>query len=287
MKLLIISGTSGSGKSTALNALEDHGLYCIDNLPLGLLSAFATHMLGTPAHRYSSAAVGIDARNLAEAGDFQRFPNVLQELRALGMDCQIFFFDAQDDTLFKRFSETRRKHPLSRPDVPLGEAIQTERQFLEPLATHADWRIDTTLTNVHQLRRLIQERLGTKSAARLSLMFESFGYKHGLPPDADFVFDVRCLPNPHWEPRLRPLTGLDREVAEYLESQPLVNEMYEAIRDFLERWLGHFVAENRSYLTVAIGCTGGQHRAPYLAERLAQHFRCSLANTMTRHRELS
>jgi UPF0042 nucleotide-binding protein len=284
VKLLIITGLSGSGKSIALNALEDLGFYCIDNLPLGLLSAFASHMLGAALHRYKSAAVGIDARNLAE--DFHRFPEILEELRALGIECEILFLDAQDDTLLKRFSETRRKHPLTRADIPLTEAIKTERKFLEPLAAQADLRIDTSVSTVRQLRRLIQERLGSRSSSSLSLLFESFGYKHGLPHDADFVFDVRCLPNPHWEPRLRPLTGLDPEVAEYLYCQTLVEQMYHQIKALLETWIPHFVAENRSYLTVAIGCTGGQHRSPYMAERLAKHFRETYTNTLALHREL-
>jgi RNase adapter protein RapZ len=284
VKLLIVTGTSGSGKSIALAALEDLGFYCIDNLPLGLLPAFAAQMLGATLERYKNAAVGIDVRNLAE--DFRRFPDILDEWARLGIECEIFFLDAQDDTLFKRFSDTRRKHPLSRADVPLSEAIRMERKLLEPLAAQAHLRVDTTLTNVHQLRRLIQERVGSKSAATLSLLFESFGYKHGLPPDADFVFDVRCLPNPHWEPQLRLLTGLDLPVVQFLEQHPMVNRMYEGLKQFLEDWIPHFVAEHRSYLTVAIGCTGGQHRSPYLAERLARHFSRSHSNTLTRHREL-
>jgi UPF0042 nucleotide-binding protein len=282
--LLIITGLSGSGKSIALNALEDLGFYCIDNLPLGLLSAFASHMLSAALQRYKNAAVGIDARNLAE--DFCRFPEILEDLRALGITCEILFLDAQDDTLLKRFSETRRKHPLTHDEIPLIEAIKMERRFLEPLAAQANLRIDTSVSTVRQLRRLIQERIANRAVGGLSILFESFGYKHGLPHDADFVFDVRCLPNPHWEPRLRPLTGLDSEVAEFLHQQVLVGQMYDQVKALLETWIPHFVAENRSYLTVAIGCTGGQHRSPYLADRLAKHFRAIYPNTLTLHREL-
>jgi RNase adapter protein RapZ len=285
VKLSIVSGLSGSGKSTALNALEDQGLYCIDNLPLALLSAFAAQMLKASLPRYQHAAVGIDARNLAE--DFGRFPEMFAELRALGIECEIIFLDAQDDTLLKRFSETRRKHPLSSKATPLLEAIRRERQLLEPLARHADLHVDTTHTNVHQLRQLIQERVGGGADSSLSLLFQSFGYKHGVPPDADFVFDVRCLPNPHWDVRLRARSGLDPEVVKFLEQQALVQEMYEGIREFLDRWIAHFEAEHRTYLTVALGCTGGQHRSVYLVERLANHFRNLRGKVLTRHREIS
>ena len=285
MKLSIISGLSGSGKSIALNALEDQGLYCIDNLPLALLPAFGAQMLKVPMERYQHAAVGIDARNLAE--DFGRFPEILAELRGLGIACEIVFLDAQDDTLLKRFSETRRKHPLSRKSTPLVDAIRWERQFLEALARHADLHIDTTHTNVHQLRQLIQERVGGGADTTLSLLFQSFGYKHGVPPDADFVFDVRCLPNPHWDARLRAKSGLDPTVVQFLEQQTLVRKMEEAITQFLEGWIPHFEAEGRSYLTVAIGCTGGQHRSVYLVERLASHFLGTRTTVLTRHREIS
>lgn len=284
VKLIIISGLSGSGKSIALDALEDLGLYCIDNLPVGLLPAFAVEMLKAPPERYSMAAVGVDARNLAV--DLERFPDILKELQNLGLNCRILFLDALDETLLQRFSETRRKHPLSRKDMSLVEAIQRERRFLRPLAEHADIHVDTTHTNVHQLRQLIQERIGTSSNVRLSLLFESFGYRNGVPRDADFVFDARCLPNPHWDVRLRPYTGLDTPVIEFLGQQPRVEGMFESIRTFLDQWIADFEGERRSYLTVAIGCTGGQHRSVYLAERLAEHFRVSRGQALTRHRDL-
>ncbi len=285
MRLVIVSGLSGSGKSVFLHTLEDLGYYCIDNLPVGLLQAFAAQMVSTGERLYEKAAVGIDARNRSE--DLQTFPRILQELRASGLEAEIVFLQAEDDTLLKRFSETRRKHPLTRRDLPLADAIGLERQLLEPLAANAGIYIDTTRTNVHQLRELVRQRLEASTTRALSLTFESFGYKHGVPSDVDFVFDVRCLPNPHWDAQLRPLTGLDREVVTFLETQPLVSEMFASVRDFIESWIPCFEAENRSYMTVALGCTGGQHRSVYLAERLASHFRSWRSGVLTRHRELA
>lgn len=285
MKLIIVSGLSGSGKSIALQVLEDLGFYCIDNLPLGLLSAFSLQMNTALHGQYESAAVGIDARNLVH--DFQHFPDMLKEIKNAGLDCKIFFLEADDNTLLKRFSETRRKHPLTSRNVPLTEAIKVEREMLAPLAVNADWRIDTSRTNIHQLRDLIKERIGKDSKQNLSLLFLSFGYKHGVPADADFVFDVRCLPNPHWEPELRACTGLEEPVIKYLEQQPLVNQMLKELKDFLDNWIPRFEADNRSYMTMAIGCTGGQHRSVYLAEKLAKHFQQAWANVLVRHRELS
>ncbi len=289
-RLYIVSGLSGSGKTIALQALEDLGVYCIDNLPLALLRSLAAHLSGgggpRPEH-LQHAAVGIDARNLAE--DFGGFPALVEALEAQGLRCQILFLTAQDEILLQRFSETRRKHPLSGPGVSLAEAIRQERRLLAPLAARADWVVDTSRTNVHQLRALVQARVGLEGEG-LSLLFLSFGYKHGLPPDADYVFDLRCLPNPHWERRLRHLTGRDPEVAAFLEAQPAVQRMYRQLRDFLEAWVPCFQGERRSYLTVALGCTGGQHRSVYLAERLARHFarrRGELgAQVLVRHREL-
>jgi len=285
MRLFIVSGTSGAGKSIALHALEDAGFYCIDNLPLGLLPAFSQEMLEAPGHAYENAAVGIDARNLAN--DLDQFGATLERLLATDLECKVLFLDADDATLFKRFSETRRRHPLTRNDTPLAEAIRRERALLEPIASRADLRIDTSHTTVHQLRDLIHARLGRPGTRTMSVLFESFGYKHGIPVDADFVFDIRCLPNPHWEPRLRALTGRDAEVVEFLEAQPEVERMFDSISGFLTTWLPRFEAENRSYMTVAIGCTGGQHRSVYFVERLAAHFGCGRTTTLTRHRELA
>lgn len=285
MKLIIVSGLSGSGKSITLHTLEDMGYYCIDNLPVDLLQSFATQMTSASERAYDNAAVGIDARNRPEA--LQRFPEIMDAIQATGLPCELIFLQAEDETLFKRYSETRRKHPLTGTDRPLAEAIRLERELLEPFATHADLIIDSTRTNIHQLRELVRERVEQRTERTLSLLFLSFGYKHGVPPDANFVFDVRCLPNPHWEPSLRPLTGLDDNVISFLERQPKVVEMFEQLRDFLENWIPCFETENRTYMTVALGCTGGQHRSVYLVELLAAHFRGTRDNVLTRHRELS
>lgn len=282
MRLAIISGLSGSGKSVALATLEDAGFYCIDNLPVALLEAFGAHI--TDAGQSGRYAVGIDARNRPE--DLARFPDILAGLESRNITCEIVFLDAEHDTLLKRFSETRRRHPLSGPDVPLGEAITGERELLMPLLERADLTLDTTHTTVHQLREIVRERLA-RAPHSLSLLLESFGYKHGTPPDADFVFDARCLPNPHWQPDLRPLTGRDAAVADYLAGSDLVGDYLEQVRAFLAHWLPAFQRENRSYLTIAIGCTGGQHRSVYLVERLAEAFREQGLATTVRHRELS
>ncbi len=285
MKLLIISGLSGSGKSIALHTLEDIGFYCIDNLPMGLLGTFARHLAEESSGRTPDmVAVGIDARNHPD--QLQRFGEILKELRSQAIECQIIYLQADDATLLKRFSETRRKHPLSGKGISLADAIVRERELLNPIVQNANLFIDTSHTNIHQLRDLIQERVGNTDSRELSLLFESFGFKHGVPGDADFVFDARCLPNPHWDPNLRPLTGRDQAVAEYLERDELVQAMFGQIRDFLMNWIPHFKADNRSYLTVAIGCTGGQHRSVYLSERLAACFREQYANVALRHREL-
>ncbi|MDN5848723.1 MAG: RNase adapter RapZ [Nitrococcus sp.] len=284
MRLVIISGLSGSGKSIALNTLEDTGFYCIDNLPVGLLSALGRHVTETPTAANHQYAVGIDARNGPE--DLSRFPEILRDITALGIHCEILALDAEHDTLLKRFNETRRRHPLSGADIPLSEAIERERVLLDPILERADLIIDTTRTTVHELRDLVHKRL-VREAYTLSLLFESFGYKHGTPPDADYVFDARCLPNPHWQPELRSLTGLDAPVGQYLAGQEKVDRYYTQIQDFLDEWIPHFERENRSYLTIAIGCTGGQHRSVYLAHRLADHFRRRRANVAVRHRELA
>jgi RNase adapter protein RapZ len=285
MKLLIISGLSGSGKSVALHTLEDIGFYCIDNLPMGLLATFARHLMEESGeHPPERVAIGIDARNHPD--QLQRIGTILGELREQGIECQIIFLQADEATLLKRFSETRRKHPLTGKDISLADAIARERELLNPIAQNANLFIDTSHTNVHQLRDLIQERVGSGENRDLSLLFESFGFKHGIPGDADFVFDARCLPNPHWDPNLRPLTGRDQAVANFLDQHELAMTMYEQIRDFLHFWLPHFKADKRSYLTVAIGCTGGQHRSVYLTERLAAWFRERHQNVALRHREL-
>jgi UPF0042 nucleotide-binding protein len=284
MNIIIISGLSGSGKSVALHALEDMDYYCIDNLPVGLLDAFANEIREQIRANGNDVGVGIDARN--HPNQLSNFPNIIAGLRDRGIACKILFLQADDATLLKRFSETRRKHPLSGADIPLADAIDRERTLLSPIAANADMFIDTSRTNVHQLRDLIMESLGNAEAKGLSLLLRSFGYKHGIPGDADFVFDARCLPNPHWQPGLRNLTGRDREVVEYLEEEAVVREYYQQLENFLTSWLPRFRKDNRSYLSIAIGCTGGQHRSVYLVERLAQQLGDRLCNIVTRHREL-
>jgi len=285
MKLVIVSGLSGSGKSIALETLEDCGYYCIDNLPVALLDAFVEQAMLANQRIFQKTALGIDARN--QSRSLSQFPATLAMMHKLGIDCEVLYLQAEPDTLLKRFSETRRKHPLTDSSHPLSEAIELERQMLEPLAQEADLLIDTTYTNVHQLRELIRIRVGVKEKRLMSLFFQSFGFKHGIPLDTDFVFDARCLPNPHWEPALRSKTGRDSEVAEFLAQNSDVREYLDDMIGFLDRWIPRFEAENRSYLTIAIGCTGGQHRSVYLIEALAQHFQTAPYDILVRHRELS
>lgn len=285
MKLIIISGVSGSGKSTALNVLEDLDYYCIDNLPVGLLPAFAEQIQSVSNDLVNHIAVGIDARNLP--AELHRFAYILGQLKNKGLICEILFFDADDDILIKRFSETRRRHPLTDNQVNLQDAIKQERSLLEPIATRADLYIDTSHTNLHQLRDMIRDRIENHTGQSMSVMFESFGFKNGVPADADFVFDVRCLPNPHWEPKLRQLTGLDEEVAQFLQQKEQVEVMYTDIYNFISKWIPHFEAENRSYMTIAIGCTGGQHRSVYLTHRLTEAIKLEYKNVTSRHRDLA
>jgi len=283
LKLVIVSGLSGSGKSVALHTLEDLGYYCIDNLPTGLLSALALELKLAP-HPIDNAAVGIDARNLPQG--LQQFNQILDQLQTQGIESEILFLTCEADTLIKRFSETRRRHPLSNDQLSLAEAIEFERDLLEPIAERADLFIDTSNSTVHQLRDLVHQRIKYRRKTRLSLLFESFGYKSGVPTDADFVFDARCLPNPHWQPGLRPLTGRDKEVIAYLEGEPEVARMCSELCSFLDNWIPAFEADKRNYLTVAIGCTGGQHRSVYLVEHLQRYFKERYPDVAKRHREL-
>jgi len=285
MKLVIVSGLSGSGKSTALRTLEDMEYYCIDNLPAPLLHDFTLQMKRRGGETAINAAVGIDARNLE--ADLKEVPKILDKLSESGIDCDVLYLHADDEALFKRFSETRRKHPLSGNRRSLADAIQYERGLMEPIVARSDLVIDTSLTNIHQLRDLVKDRIVGRARDSLSILFRSFGFKHGVPGDADYVFDVRCLPNPYWEPHLRPLNGLDAAVIDYLESHTEVVKMSKDIKKFLERWLPSFQSENRSYVSVAIGCTGGQHRSVYLAQMLSTHFAKTYDNVITRHRELA
>lgn len=286
MRLILVSGLSGSGKSVALGTLEDDGFYCIDNLPPGLLLPLVEQLRGSANQHYEQVAVGIDARSDPE--ELARLPEYLDQLLALpGLTVEVVFLRAELNTLIRRYSETRRRHPLSQSGRPLLEAIEAERELLAPIGERADLTIETTQRTLHQLRALLRERLLPEDSASMSLLFQSFGFKNGLPADTDFVFDVRCLPNPHWEPRLRNLTGLDRAVIRYLAGDPDVEAMYATIETFLERWLPAFQAEGRAYMTVSIGCTGGQHRSVYLVERLAAAFGARMEAVSRRHRELS
>jgi len=282
MKLVIVSGLSGSGKSIALQVLEDLEYYCIDNLPINMLEALTNEVISA---QHEHVAIGIDARNVVSELEF--FPQQIKQLRKNNIDCEIFFLEASDAALIKRFSETRRKHPLSSQQTPLNEAVIQERQILEPISSKADLRIDTSSTNVHQLRDLIKARVSKADSKSISIMFESFGFKHGVPIDADFVFDVRCLPNPHWVPELRILTGFDTKVINYLCDDEQVTEMQDDILMFLEKWIPRFEADNRSYMTIAIGCTGGQHRSVYLVNSLAKVLKNKHNNVLSRHREIS
>lgn len=283
--LVIVSGLSGSGKTVALHTLEDEGYHCIDNLSPGLLRALVAQWEEEAPRFYDRVAVGIDARSNPRS--LQGFPDVLREIRRHGIAPRVVFLQADPETLLKRFSETRRRHPLTRRGLPLLEAIHLERTLLAGIADTADLLISTSETNIHQLRAIVRERVARAGASALSLLFQSFGYKHGVPGDSDFVFDARCLPNPHWQPELRPLTGRDPEVQDFLRAHASVERMVGTITGFLEQWLGHFQNEGRRYLTVSIGCTGGQHRSVYLAEVLAARFRGrSGVNVSLRHREL-
>jgi UPF0042 nucleotide-binding protein len=284
MRLIIVSGLSGSGKSVALHMLEDIDFYCVDNIPAALLKPFISHTVRGMGDTYPRTAVGLDARN--RAIEIETIPALVGELRRSGIDCEVLYLHAAEEVLLKRYAETRRKHPLVTGDVSLREAIALERKLLEPVITAADWVIDTSNMSVYALRELIRERIDRHSEDRLSLMFESFGYKHGIPGDADFVFDVRSLPNPYYEPALRSLTGCDSAVIDYLSGYASVRSMITDLTAFLERRVGEFSQANRSYLTVAIGCTGGQHRSVYIAEQLAQYFRKAHPHVLTRHDSL-
>ncbi|MBN1379076.1 MAG: RNase adapter RapZ [Gammaproteobacteria bacterium] len=286
MKLIIISGLSGSGKSVALHTLEDEEYYCVDNLPPALLPSFVDEIHRNPS-RYQKSAVGIDARTIS--ADFESLPQFLQELRNHHADinAELVFLDADIDELIKRFSETRRRHPLSTKGLPLIDAINLERTLLSAVKEQADLVIDTTTLNVHDLRKLVVERVRpADTQTALSVLFQSFGYKNGVPGDSDFVFDARCLPNPHWVPELRPLSGQDAEVAAFLQQQPVVEEMLQSIISLLETWLPRYEAEKRRYITVSIGCNGGQHRSVYLTEQLKKHFAEKQERVSVRHREL-
>lgn len=284
MRLVIISGRSGSGKSTALHVMEDAGFYCIDNLPAALLPPLVERMMQS-VERPDGIAVSIDARNMIE--DLFHFEEILAEVKAFSLRCDIVFLDAREATLITRFSETRRKHPLSNTETDLREAIEREKVLLEPIREMADIRIDTTELNLYELRERVQEQVARDAVPGLAIVFQSFGFKNGVPVDADFVFDVRCLPNPHWRKELRDFTGQEKPVIEFLNQEPSVQNMFRDIAHFLDLWLPNFATGSRTYLTVAVGCTGGKHRSVYLCENLKKHFTEKFSNVQVRHRELN
>jgi UPF0042 nucleotide-binding protein len=284
MRLILVSGLSGSGKSVALHMLEDAGFYCVDNIPAALLKPFISHTLRNNNAQYSRAAVGVDARNAA--AEIETVPPLIEELKRSGIQCEILFLLANEDELLRRFAETRRKHPISTDHVSLKEAIAIERRLLEPILHAADLVIDTSRMGVHDLRELVSQRVEKRATARLSLLVESFGFKNGIPGDADFVFDARSLPNPYWVPELRALTGRDPDVVRFLESQKGVHRLAEDILQFVKQRIPEHQAANRRYLSIAVGCTGGRHRSVYLVERIAEQLSQDYPVISVRHNSL-
>jgi UPF0042 nucleotide-binding protein len=278
MQLVIVTGLSGSGKSIVLKALEDSGYYCVDNLPAQMLPQAVEHL---EAAGQPWVAVSIDTRS----AKLEELPSHIHALKDHGIKLQLLFLESNADTLVKRFSETRRRHPLSDDSRTLAESIYAERELLAELA-NLGHRVDTSELSANTLRSWVRDFVALDHNG-LALLFESFGFKHGIPLDADFVYDVRCLPNPHYDPILQPLTGRDAPVAQFIESQPEALQMLGDIRDYVEKWLPCFVRDNRSYLTIAIGCTGGLHRSVYFVEQLATYFRNQGQRVLVRHRELA
>ncbi len=275
-QLIIVTGLSGSGKSIALRALEDSGYYCIDNLPATMLPSLSEHLTTV---NHNLVAISIDSRSAA----IETLPSYIELLKSQNVDTRVLFLESNVETLVKRFSETRRKHPLSKDTTTLAESIAFERDLLGNLGSLGHV-IDTSNLSANTLRGWVKDVVSGEHAG-LTLLFTSFGFKHGIPLDADFVFDVRCLPNPHYDPNLRELTGKDEQIKAYLEVHDSVQEMLSDIRAYVEKWLPCFIMDNRGYLTVAIGCTGGQHRSVYMVEQLSQYFQ-SQQKVLTRHREL-
>ena len=279
MKLIIVSGRSGSGKSVALRVLEDLGYYCVDNIPINLLPAL-TH---TVINDYENVAVSLDVRNLPK--DPQDIPEIIEYLPS-AVDVTTLYLDADDNDLIRRFSETRRLHPLIKKNIALDQAIALEKELLVPISVNADLYINTSQLSPHQLADLVRERILGKKTGSMVLVFESFGFKHGIPADADYVFDARFLPNPFWEKELKPYTGLDQPVKDFLASQPIVTKFIWQINSFMMTWLPHLERNNRSYVTIAIGCTGGKHRSVYIAELLTENFRKEQKDVQTHHRDI-
>jgi UPF0042 nucleotide-binding protein len=281
MRLVFVSGLSGSGKSVALHMLEDLDYYCIDNIPAALLKPFISHTVRSNDEVYQRTAVGLDARNTA--AEIATVPTLIDELKRSGIPCELICLVASDEELLRRFAETRRKHPLSQHGESLHEAIARERSLLEPIINAADLMIDTSRRGVHELREIIRRRVDNRLHPRMSILFESFGFKFGIPGDADFVFDARSLPNPYWETSLRGLTGRDAEVVRFLEANASVPLLIDDFQKFIEARIPEHQASNRRYLTVAVGCTGGQHRSVYIVDKLAAHFSSRYPNVTARH----
>jgi UPF0042 nucleotide-binding protein len=285
MRLIIVSGLSGSGKSVALHVLEDLGFYCIDNLPAALLKSLLDEVTIPGEQSTKRVAVGVDARN--RMSDLESLPEFISELRKAGVQTDVLYLQANDDILLKRYGETRRKHPLADQGTELRAAIVNERELLGPVINSADLVIDTSRTSVYELAEVIRERVDRRKSSMLSVLIESFGYKHGIPADADFVFDLRCLPNPYWTSELRALTGRDKPVQDFLNSQAKFQQMYDDILSFLSQWIPEYVSFDRAYLTVALGCTGGQHRSVHMADKLAAALSEIHEPVLTRHNEIS
>jgi UPF0042 nucleotide-binding protein len=289
MQLAIISGRSGSGKTTALQILEDLNFFCVDNLPLFLLPNLIQEIQEEKRNQtkldYEHIAVGIDARNLAS--QIGNYGKIIEALEQKNIECSTIYLDSKDEILLRRFNASRRKHPLSNEDTSLAEAIANEEQLLKPIEDKALLSIDTSSLTVHQLRETIKQQIFHSQSQQTSILIQSFSYKHGIPIDADFVFDVRCLKNPHWEESLKALSGLDKSVQKFLEQDAKVNSMLEDISRLLKKWTPEFEANNRSYLSIAIGCTGGQHRSVFMAEKLAEALQDEFSKIQIRHRELN
>ncbi len=279
MKLVILSGRSGSGKSVALKALEDAGYYCIDNLPL----PFTLEVLNRHLNKTDAIAISVDARN---PNDMEHFTQEIEKIKLVHSEIKVIFIDADESVLLKRFSETRRRHPLTNLGMSLRDAMKKEEQLITPIRAMADLVINTSTLTPHELREQILSRVTASKTSSMDILFTSFGFKHGAPQDADFVFDARCLPNPHWVPELRPFTGRDAPIQEYLGSDSQVMEYIWQLRVFLDSWLPEFDRQNRSYFTFAVGCTGGKHRSVYIIEKLSEYFAERYPNVKVKHRQL-
>lgn len=283
MRVVVVSGTSGAGKSSALNQLEDLGYYCVDNLPIALVSFLIEHFAQQSSTTHQGLAICIDIRT--ESGGVTDFRDYLKTLRE-GLDLQLIFFDATDQALSKRFNETRRRHPLSKEGLPLSDAIRAERKLLEPLASAADLIIDTSEMSPYQQRELVSQRVGAAQSDSLSIQVLSFGFKKGAPVDADIVLDMRMLANPHWEPELRASTGQAPEVIAFLEAREQTHEVATDLIVMLSRWVPMYQASQRAYLSIAIGCTGGKHRSVYMTERVGKALAKKYPAVTVLHRDM-